>query len=688
MANEINGGNPLYTIHEAIVNSANMLFFAVDKNCRILYVNEIFKQKCGRELEIGQRMPVEILYVKFDVDNFFENIFPKVLKGAFINGEVILLDKQGVEIPLRYSAFPVRNEDGNIYAYASIGDDITKEKQKEAALQQHLRSLEFLSNFAIPFTKPNGFDELMDFALMQLEELLQTDRIYLYDIVGNNIKLTHERIRGNSFRSMMGLYFTLEDITSVSEQLKTSSYLLYNDVRKHYSENPHFDYGAKSSLYLALSIDGNWIGFINFLTVDRFASWTDAECRLAATACSIVAGAIAIHKADTALIEAKEEAQKANDAKSQFLSNVSHEIRTPLNAITGMAQILKNKASTEYPESIPNINKILSASEHLLSILNNVLDMSKIESGKFMISNESFELLGAFNDIKNIIEQQCKDKNINFVTEFNDFRNTVVKGDKLRLKQVLINLLGNAVKFTSSRGTIYFKVVTDYADESTITITFVVSDNGIGIKQELIDKLFIPFEQGEKSITGQFAGTGLGLAISQNLVEIMGGKISVKSEYQKGSEFSFTLRFETSELCPIINSKSELPMINLTGKHVLVVEDIDINREIIMTILADTNASFDEAKNGEEAFNLFMNSPIGYYDLIFMDIQMPVMNGYEATKHIRSLPRKDAGEVAIIAMTANAYTEDVYDAMKAGMDEHIAKPIDLQKVMRIISEFI
>jgi CheY-like chemotaxis protein len=276
---------------------------------------------------------------------------------------------------------------------------------------------------------------------------------------------------------------------------------------------------------------------------------------------------------------------------------------------------------------------------------------------------------------------------VEFRANYDEIPNYVIVGDKLRLKQVIINLLGNAVKFTSSGGKIDF--LTDIADrtENGVTVSFSVVDNGIGMTEEQAAKVFNAFEQADPSIAATFGGTGLGLSISRNLVSLMGGDITLKSELGKGSTFSFALRFDRAEDCADEGAKN-LTIPDLSGKRVLLAEDIEINRVILIELLSDTHVTIDEAEDGVAAAGRFSASPEGWYDLIFMDVQMPNMNGYEATKVIRKMARSDAKTVPIIAMTANVYREDVERATDAGMNGHLGKPIDMADVMKTLTRFL
>ena len=377
-------------------------------------------------------------------------------------------------------------------------------------------------------------------------------------------------------------------------------------------------------------------------------------------------------------------AEAASTAKSAFLANMSHEIRTPLNAVIGMALIARKSANNE--KTISAIREIETASMHLLGVLNNVLDMSKIESGKFELVSEPFYLRTAMSEVAELIKQRCVEKNIQLKTDMANLHNYNVIGDKLRLKQILINLLGNAVKFTPECGIITFELKMLHESGENLQIHFNISDSGIGMSEEQLGKLFRTFSQADSSIFNRFGGTGLGLSISQNLAHMMGGEIIVKSRPGEGSTFEFTLNFpragedaENSEISGDIS-------LDLTGKRILLVEDVEINRIILIELLADTGVQIEEAVDGEAALAVFASKPANYYDLIFMDIQMPVMDGYEATKRIRSFNRPDAKNIPIIAMTANAYKEDIEKALSSGMNGHPAKPIDMNSIMQTLSD--
>ena len=399
-----------------------------------------------------------------------------------------------------------------------------------------------------------------------------------------------------------------------------------------------------------------------------------------------IVGMISISRDITAHKEAQEAALSASKAKSSFLARMSHEIRTPLNAIVGMAEIAKASIS-DTEKTISSVNQIVISSYHLLNLINDVLDMSKIESGNLEILNEAFNLRTALDEMMAIISSRYMEKHIHFENNTNEIIHMGVVGDKLRLNQVLINLLSNAIKFTDAYGHISFGAEVLNETEKDIRVQFVIKDDGIGMTEEQIGRLFKPFEQADSTIASRFGGTGLGLSISHNLVQRMGGSIAPESELGKGSTFSFVLAFKKGELS---EQPAEVPVsdLYLPGVRILLAEDIDINRFIIEELLAPTGLTIEMARNGREAVEMFEASEPKYYHLIFMDVQMPEMNGYEATTKIRALSRPDAKSIPIIAMTANAYKEDVEQALSVGMNKHIGKPINVDVLMKTLSFYL
>ncbi len=399
--------------------------------------------------------------------------------------------------------------------------------------------------------------------------------------------------------------------------------------------------------------------------------------------------------------ESAEKAQKAAEqaslAKSEFLSRMSHEIRTPMNGIIGMTQIARQ--NTDDPAKVEDcLKKVSLSSKHLLLLINDVLDMSKIESGKIQLKNELFNLRLFLENIENIYSLQAQEKGIEFRISLSGRIDEFVCGDSLRLNQILTNLLSNAFKFTPEGGSIVLGVSELKHEEDYVLLRFSVRDTGVGIKEENLEKIFEAFEQENAEITHKYGGTGLGLSIVRRFSELMGGSVSVHSKYGRGSEFDVELPFAVTENSGVIDWKKdkspdvravENKTYNFDGKHILLAEDNELNREIAVELLGTvTGAVIDEAEDGQRAVELFAESEVNYYDLILMDIQMPKMDGFEATRKIRAMDRPDAAVVPIFAMTANAFAEDEEKSRQAGMNLHLSKPLEVSAVLAAMNEVL
>lgn len=395
-------------------------------------------------------------------------------------------------------------------------------------------------------------------------------------------------------------------------------------------------------------------------------------------------------KQQQALKAALLSAEKANTAKSSFLSNMSHDIRTPMNAIIGMTTIAQQQLSDQ--TKVANcLTKIGIASNHLLELINDILDMSKIESGKLSLKEVPLNLHDLLQNLTSLIMPQINEHQHRLHVEAGEINDAYILGDTMRLNQIFTNILSNSIKFTPNGGKLSLQVTQlPLAPSGYGHFRFVFKDNGIGITKDFLPKLFTPFERSQTSATDSIEGTGLGMAITKNIIDLMGGTIEVASQPGAGTTFTVTLPLKLAD-SEISLQPPALPVPtehDYSGRRILLVEDNLLNMEIAHELIGMTGALIEEASDGEAALQKVIDAPEGYYDLIFMDMQMPRLNGYEATKAIRSLPRRDVQALPIIAMTANAFLDDIKKEREAGMNAHITKPFQLQELYAVIAAWL
>ena len=388
------------------------------------------------------------------------------------------------------------------------------------------------------------------------------------------------------------------------------------------------------------------------------------------------------------LLIAAKKAEAANEAKTEFLQRMSHDIRTPINGICGMIGVADHYADdmekqTEYR------TKVKEASNLLLELVNDVLDMSKLESGEVVLEEIPFNLSKIAKEVLTVIEQMAAERNIRIVWEKKEITHRDFIGSQGYVKRVMMNILSNAVKYNRENGQIYISCMEIPSKQPEVTtMEFVCRDTGIGMADEFQKHIFEPFVQEHTGSRTKFAGTGLGMPITKKLVEKMGGTITFESEQGVGTTFVIRVPFKIDMEADKREEQNDVSEKAITGLHILLTEDNELNMEIAEFMLQNEGAEVTKAWNGQEAVELFSKSKPGEFDAILMDIMMPVMNGYEAAKRIRSLDREDARGIPIIAMTANAFTEDRLKAKEAGMDEHIAKPIDVKLLLKTIHQLV
>jgi|GEM_PF-6715511 len=458
--------------------------------------------------------------------------------------------------------------------------------------------------------------------------------------------------------------------------------------------------GIKATLTIPLYSNGEFWGIACVDECKHERVFTEDEVNMLTSAGLMLANSINRHeqsiqlgKTNEHLADALEQAMVASKAKGSFLSNMSHEMRTPMNAIIGMTAIGIKADDIERKNN--SFNRITEASHHLLGIINDVLDMAKIEANKLELTLVDFDFVTMLHNVVMFIQFRVDEKQQRLSVNVDKAIPRLLTGDEQHLAQVITNLLSNAVKFTPEDGEIRVDATLVSETDGECEIRIEIADNGIGISKEQQEKLFTPFEQAESGISRQYGGTGLGLVISKSIIDLMGGRIWIESELGKGARFIFTVKATRCNKSPAstegVNGDVLIHNVSgngeFAGRRALVAEDIEINREILLALLEDTGLELDCAENGKEALLMIEAEP-DKYDIVFMDMQMPVMDGQEAARRIRALPGRSRGRLPIIAMTANVFKSDVEECLAAGMDDHIGKPIDIDIVIEKLRQYL
>lgn len=469
------------------------------------------------------------------------------------------------------------------------------------------------------------------------------------------------------------------------QQLGTNFYLgkeEFEKIKDMYDEDGLCEVGYgegadhTSNLHAAIWNRGVYAGALNFRKNELDYQWTEEQKNFLKELVKIVSSYIMKARADA-----------VSQAKTDFLSKMSHEIRTPMNAIMGMTAIAKNVLDDK--KAIKDcLDKIEYSNRYLLNLINDVLDMSRIESGKVELSYEQMDLGRFLASLETLLKPQADEKSITFAIINQCAGIHPVLADTLRLNQVMVNLIGNAIKFTPVGGMVQVQLLLEREISESAVIRFQVKDSGIGIAKEDMSRIFNAFEQASARTSSQFGGTGLGLTISNHLVQLMGGSLCVESELGKGSLFYFTLelKYSKTKIKPSNDIKAEqnLQPFDFEGRRILIVEDHELNREIAQTILEMNGFITETVCDGQQAVDIFAKKPPQYYDAILMDVRMPVMNGLEATRRIRTMGKADSRTVPIIAMTANAFDEDTRKSIESGMNGHLSKPLEVERFLDML----
>ena len=468
-----------------------------------------------------------------------------------------------------------------------------------------------------------------------------------------------------------------DDITSIRSKMKNDA-----AVKRFWKSYRSWD--REKPLYAEIQMkDGQWI---------RVAVYGCKDGRHDLISFVRTTG---MHKQIEAYEKELEQAEEASQSKTSFLYQMSHEIRTPMNGIMGMLTLAQEKLDASHPAA-QYLTRVEELSGHLLSLINDILDMSRIEAGKVELEEKAFSLRSLGNKLYDMFAKNLESRGINYEVNFEDMTIDYVIGDELRISQIIINFLSNAVKFTQE-GEIIVTFRQMFLQDGNADLMIRVHDTGIGMDPEFINRIFRPFEQEGADITRKYGGTGLGMAITDQLVKLMNGEIVVKSTPGEGSDFSVFLHLPVAEE-PVPaeqiekeNTAEEAEPEEIEvfrGRRILMAEDNEINAMVAREILGQMGAGIDVAENGQRAVEMFDEKPENYYDFILMDVQMPVMNGRDAAKAIRRLPRKDAGEILIFALSADAFVEDERRSLESGMNGHYAKPVDFEALQQNVGAIL
>ena len=735
----------------AIIEGSNDFICIADVDGRELYINPGAYRMSGYD-PISDILSPERIFTPGHLEVIRGEGMERATESGFWTGLGELVCADGTLIPIEHNMFSVRNEQDETMFIATIIRDITDFVEHEKRMQSEQRRTELLASVAMSLSLSEDFDATINEALTSISNYMGIDAMYIYrdDTKQRCFICDYQGAAGAPFGPPTGAvisyivpdtgectpeYNLLQHVPIfVSNDLSALDDNLFATARR---------VGVKSMVCLPIHVDNQFWGFIGLSMYATSRIWTDRDIEFLNTICSILSTSLAKRLMSQRWLAAQEEAriaaEAANIAKSEFLSRMSHEIRTPMNAIIGMTQIAQSSGDEARTRNC--LEKIDNASKHLLALINDILDISKIEANKLELQNERFDLEKCIEDIRSIIAVKVEEKKQSFKLNFSGSLPKYLIGDELRLTQVIINLLGNAVKFTPEKGSISLDVGERERTGRECVLEVRVEDSGIGITPEQQHKLFTPFEQADGSITREYGGSGLGLAICKYIVGLMDGSIWAESVPGEGSIFAFTARMHIGDDAndvqadakngseigagtgaangaeagvgtgaeagvgtgAVTGAKAGVGTGQMYSGHdadlessgaedlraftMLLVEDLEINREIVFALLEDTGISIEHAENGVQAVEMFTAAP-EKYDIILMDMQMPVMDGIEATRRIRAVVSDRARDVTIVAMTANVFREDVEKCKEAGMNDHIAKPIDSELLHNKLGEYL